>query len=308
VMLEVRFIEATRNLNRGVGVNWSTGGKLGATTGNENILSGGFQDTGKGNFSNNTTFNSAAGLASNLVPFGSFAGRVLGGPVKADVVVNALEEQGLARRLAEPNLIALSGDTASFLAGGEFPFPVAVNAFNQVSVEFKKYGVGLAFTPTVLSDGQINLKIQPEVSELDTTNVVLIGAYQIPSLTVRRASTTIELRDGQSFMLAGLLQGSHNADTQGLPWVGQVPVLGTLFRSQSFQKNETDLVILVTPRLIRPMIPGDKIATPLDGWKPAQDVEFFLLGKQEVRVSKPKYEGGHIIDYTPERPASAPSK
>ncbi len=308
VMLEVRFIEATRDLNRGLGVNWSTSGRMGATTGNANIQSGNIQDTGNGVFTNNTIFNSASGLASNLIPFGTFGGQVLGGTVKADAYVSALEEKGLARKLAEPNLIALSGDTASFLAGGEFPFPTGVNAFNQVTVEFKKYGVGLAFTPTVLSDGQINLKIEPEVSELDTTNTVSIGAYQIPSLSVRRASTTIELRDGQSFMMAGLLQGSHLADTQQLPWVGDVPVLGTLFRSQSFQKSETDLVIIVTPRLIQPKGPGQKLATPLDNRKPANDGEFFLLGAQEVEVSKPKSVGGDIIDYKPGQAISTPVK
>jgi pilus assembly protein CpaC len=177
-----------------------------------------------------------------------------------------------------------------------------------VSVEFKKYGVGLAFTPTVLSKGQINLKIEPEVSELDAANVVTIGSYQIPSLTVRRASTTVELRDGQSFAIAGLLQGSHVADTQQLPWVGDVPVLGTLFRSQSFQKSETDLVIIVTPRLVRPAAPGEKLATPLDNRKPANDPEFFLNGKQEVEVSSPKFLGGHIIDYTPEQPVAVSNK
>jgi pilus assembly protein CpaC len=308
VMLEVRFIEATRDLNRGLGVNWAASGKIGGTTGNQNISSGGFQDTGNGNFTNNTLFSTAAGLASNLIPYGTIGGRVLNGAVNADAFVSALEEKGLARRLAEPNLIALSGDTASFLAGGEFPFPVGVNAFGQVSVEFKKYGVGLAFTPTVLSKGQINLKIEPEVSELDAANVVTIGSYQIPSLTVRRASTTVELRDGQSFAIAGLLQGSHVADTQQLPWVGDVPVLGTLFRSQSFQKSETDLVIIVTPRLVRPAAPGEKLATPLDNRKPANDPEFFLNGKQEVEVSSPKFLGGHIIDYTPEQPVAVSNK
>ncbi len=300
VMLEVRFIEASRNLGRGVGVNWAAGGRMGATTGNGNIRSGGFTDTGNGDFSNNTIFDLTKGLASNLVPFGSFGGRVLNGVVKADIFVNALEQQGLARKLAEPNLIALSGDTASFLAGGEFPFPVGVNASGQVSVEFKKYGVGLAFTPTVLAEGQINLKIEPEVSELDTVNTVTIGNTKIPSLSVRRAATTIELRDGQTFMMAGLLQGSHVADTQALPWVNDAPVIGSLFRSQSFQKHETDLVILVTPRLIRPMVPGDKPATPLANRKPASDGEFFLLGKHEVEVSRPKPAGGHIIDFVPQ--------
>ena len=299
VMLEVRFVEADRNLNRGIGVNWAVGGKVGATTGNPNITSGGISDTGNGNFANTTVFN-IQGLAQNLIPYGSIAGRVLNGPVSADVFVNALEEKGLARRLAEPNLIALSGDTASFLAGGEFPFPSSVSNNGQVSVEFKKFGVGLAFTPTVLSDGQINLKIDPEVSELDPANSVTMYGTTIPGLNVRRATTTVELRDGQTFMIAGLLQGENNSDTQGLPWVGNVPVLGTLFRSEAYKKQETDLVILVTPRLIRPMVPGDKIATPFDNRRPASDAEFFLGGQQEVQVSHPKFVGGQIIDYTPE--------
>ncbi len=315
VMLEVRFIEASRELDRGLGVNWATAGKVGAVTGNENIIpnsntgaASGISDIGNGNFSNSSVFNLGSGLASSVIPYGTIAGRVLNGGVKADAFVSALEEKGLARRLAEPNLIAMSGDTASFLAGGEFPFPVSANAAGQISVEFKKYGVGLAFTPTVLSNGQINLKIEPEVSELDTTNTVQINGYSIPSLSVRRASTTVELRDGQSFAIAGLLQGSHLADTRQLPWAGDVPVLGTLFRSQSFQKKETDLVILVTPRLIRPKVPGEKFATPLDNRKPANDGEFFLLGKQEVEVSKPKWVGGHILDYKPEQTIDLPSK
>jgi pilus assembly protein CpaC len=298
-MLEVRFVEASRNLNRGIGVNWAVGGRVGATTGNSNITAGGISDTGNGNFANTTVFN-IQGLAQNLIPYGAIAGRVLSGPVSADVFVNALEEKGLARRLAEPNLIALSGDTASFLAGGEFPFPSSVSNNGQVSVEFKKFGVGLAFTPTVLANGQINLKIDPEVSELDPANSVTMYGTTIPGLNVRRATTTIELRDGQTFMIAGLLQGQNTSDTQGLPWVGNVPVLGTLFRSDAYKKQETDLVILVTPRLIRPMVPGDKIATPFDNRRPASDAEFFLGGQQEVQVSHPKLVGGQIIDYAPE--------
>ena len=299
VMLEVRFVEASRSLDRGVGVNWAAAGKIGATTGNGNIIGGGFGDTGNGKFANNTVFD-IQGLIQNMVPYGSIAGRVLNGSVKADIFVNALEEKGLARRLAEPNLITLSGDTASFLAGGEFPFPSSVSNNGQVSVEFKKFGVGLAFTPTVLANGQINLKIDPEVSELDPNNSVTMYGTTIPGLNVRRATTTVELRDGQTFMIAGLLQGQNISDTQGIPWASDVPVLGTLFRSEAYKKKETDLVILVTPRLIRPMVPGDKIATPFDNRRPASDAEFFLGGQQEVQVSHPKFVGGQIIDYTPE--------
>jgi pilus assembly protein CpaC len=292
VMLEVRFIEASRTLDRGFGVNVAAAGKrFGGLTGIENYATD--PNTGA------TTYNLASGLGNNLIPFGAGIGAFTAGKTSVDVVIKALEEQGLARRLAEPNLVALSGDTASFLAGGEFPFPVA-GANNTVMTEFKKFGIGLAFTPTVLAGRQINLKIEPEVSEIDISNQALVGNMPVPGLSVRRASTTVELRDGQSFMIAGLLQGSHVADTRSMPWIGEVPVLGALFRSQSFKKKETDLVIIVTPRLVRPQIPGDKQGSPLDNRKPANDVEFFLDGKQEVQVSKsPRNPGGHIIDYAP---------
>jgi pilus assembly protein CpaC len=311
VMLEVRFIEADRTAARGLGVAWATAGKVGGITNNGNLLTnsngtgvGSIADTGNGTFSNTTGQNLLGGLPGNLVPFGTVVGRVLNGGVKADVAVSALEQQGLARRLAEPNLVALSGDTASFLAGGEFPFPV-LGENNTVGTQFKKYGIGLAFTPTVLAGRQINLRIEPEVSEIDPTASVTIGNVTIPGLSVRRAMTTVELRDGQSFAIAGLLQGSHVANKQGIPWVDDVPVLGTLFRSASFQKNETDLVIIVTPRLVKPRVPGEKMATPLDTTAPANDPEFFAAGKMEVKVQPPAGVEGHIIDYTPETPVGS---
>jgi len=302
VMLEVRFIEATRTLDRGVGVNWRlSNNKFGGITGVESVTAGGI-NSGANGISVNTISNLASGIGSNLIPFGAAVGRVLDGGTKADVIIKALEEQGIARRLAEPNLVALSGDTASFLAGGEFPFPVA-GQNNTITTEFKKFGIGLAFTPTVLAGRQINLKIEPEVSEIDNSSSVTIGNVSVPGLSVRRASTTVELRDGQSFAIAGLLQGSHVSDSRQLPWIGEVPVLGSLFRSANFQKKETDLVIIVTPRLVRPMIPGDKQGTPLDDRKPANDEEFFLGNKHEVQVSKPANAvSGHIIDFTPGGP------
>lgn len=310
VMLEVRFVEAKRQSARGVGVNWALSGpKIGGLTGNENILNtpGGSGPYGtpplasdaQGNYTTNAIFNLASGLASNAVPFGSLAGRVLDAGVKADVLVQALEQQGLARRLAEPNLVALSGDTASFLAGGEFPFPV-VGANNTVGTQFKKFGIGLAFTPTVLAGRQINLKIEPEVSDIDLSASVTVGGVQVPGLSVRRASTTVELRDGQSFAIAGLLQGSHTANKRALPWVDEVPFIGALFRSSSFQKQETDLVIIVTPRLVQPRIPGQKLATPTDTSAPTNDPEFFLLGKQEAKRLGAEQYSGHILDYRSE--------
>ncbi|ADP72587.1 type II and III secretion system protein [Rhodomicrobium vannielii ATCC 17100] len=298
VMLEVRFIEASRNLARGVGVNVSGGGRYaGGTTGVETLKEKSSITSDSTGITTNLISDLAAGLGSNLVPFGAMTGRVIGGSAPIDVTIRALESQGLARRLAEPNLVALSGDTASFLAGGEFPFPVA-GTNNTITTEFKKFGIGLAFTPTVLARRQINLKIEPEVSEIDYSAAVKIGNVEVPGLSVRRASTTVELRDGQSFAIAGLMQGFHNADTRQLPWIGDVPILGALTRSTSFQKKETDLVIIVTPCLVQPMVPGDAQGSPLANRRPGNDEEFFIAGKQEVQTSRPRQDlTGHIIDY-----------
>jgi len=228
---------------------------------------------------------------------------MLAAGIETDVIVNALEQKGIARSLAEPNLVALSGDTASFLAGGEYPVPVP-GGLGVVTIDYKRYGVGLAFTPTVLSGGLINMKIEPEVSQLDFSRAVTVAGISVPPLIVRRASTTVELRDGQSFVIGGLLQSTgQNAITQ-LPWLGDVPVLGALFRSASYQKNETDLAIIVTPRLVRPARPGDIVKTPLDSSLPVNDVDLFLMGKTEVTPAMarliegvpPREFSGHVLD------------
>ncbi len=206
-----------------------------------------------------------------------------------------MEKQGLARRLAEPNLVTMSGDTANFLAGGEFPFPVQADD-RRITLQFKKFGVGLAFTPTVLGDGQINLKIEPEVSDLDQNNAfTLVNGITVPSLIVRRASTTVELRDGQSFAIAGLLQTKHIKNHNQLPWLGDVPVLGAFLRSASYEKEESDLVIIVTPRLVQPAVPGQKLATPFDQRLASNDAEFFLRGKHEIPKHFPSPHG-HILE------------
>lgn len=278
VLLEVRFIEIQRTASRELGVSWDVIGK--DITAN---------------------FGTSALLSSNA-PVGTVMGTLLKNGVQADAIIRALEQRQVARRLAEPNLVALSGETANFLAGGEFPFPVQ-NNYGQISVEFKRYGVGLAFTPTVLGDGVINLKIIPEVSQLDPTNTVQIGTVSIPSLIVRRANTTVELRDGQSFAIGGLLQNNNQTQQQQLPWVGDVPVLGTLFRSALYQKNETDLVIIVTPHLVRPTRPGDVARVPTDNSLAGNDADLFLYGQPEVdhgikqRISGVRPPAvGHILD------------
>jgi pilus assembly protein CpaC len=205
--------------------------------------------------------------------------------------------------------VALSGDKAQFLAGGEFPVPVAsspvAGASPTVTIVFKEFGVKLNFVPTVLARGVINLSIRPEVSELDFTNAVTIAGTIIPALSKRDLQTTVELRDGQSFALAGLLQTTSTRDVAQFPWIGSVPVLGALFRSAAYRQNETDLVVIVTPRLIAPAIPGQRVASPLDSRLPSNDVDFFLNGQPEVRklyeefvTSGGELKGpyGHMID------------
>jgi pilus assembly protein CpaC len=287
VLLEVRFIEIARNAGRDLGVQWNR-------FGNHSVVNIGSRQPAANLPLTAPTSNTeipvgevAAGVLSGGSPFGFMLGRIISNGVAIDVLINALEQKGIARSLAEPNLVALSGDTASFLAGGEYPIPVS-GQYGQVTVSYKKYGVGLAFTPTVLNHGLINMKIQPEVSQIDTTHQVAVSNnVTVPALIVRRASTTVELRDGQSFVIGGLLQTENHNQIEQLPWLGSVPVLGALFSSKSYQKNQTDLAIIVTPHIVRPAAPGDVIKTPLDGTLPPNDVDFFLLGKNEIPRKHP---------------------
>ncbi|HMN38577.1 MAG TPA: type II and III secretion system protein family protein [Hyphomicrobium sp.] len=288
VMLEVRFVEASRSAARELGIGTRGRGPSAAWDTDRQVFNRG-----------DDIALSTADLLSGTAPFGTMLARVLEGGTNVDVMIRALEMRSLARRLAEPNLVTTSGDTASFLAGGEFPFPVSA-ADNKITIEFKQFGVALAFTPTVLNDGLINLKIAPEVSDIDDTNSVSVNNVRIPGLAVRRANTTVELKDGQSLAIAGLLQHQHAKNQQQLPWIGQVPVLGALFRSAEYQKNESDLVIIVTPRLVKPKRPGETFKTPIDEPVASNDVDFFIGGRQEItqedeRRRRPKLYG-HIID------------
>lgn len=187
------------------------------------------------------------------------------------------ERIGQVTSLANPNLTALSGETGTFLAGGEIPIPIA-QGLGGVGVEYKQYGVSLAYTPTVLSDGRISLRVRPEVSQLDYSNAVTVSGAQVPGLTTRRTETTVELGSGQSFMIAGLLQNNHNNSIEKTPGAGDIPILGALFRSNGFQRNETELVIVITPYLVKPVNAND-IVLPTDGYKTPSDVERVLLGQ-----------------------------
>jgi pilus assembly protein CpaC len=263
VQLNVRFVE----INRSVGHELGT--KLGATY----SFAGG-----------SVGFNSDPQSSSNA-PAGSIIGALTSGGLTVDLALRALEDRGVARRLAEPNLIARSGETASFLAGGEFPIPVA-GSQNAITVEYKKYGVSLEFTPTVLDDGLISLDIKPEVSSVDTSSSYQIGNLAIPGFVVRRAQTSVDLKNGQSFMIAGLLQNQYDTATQRLPGLGKLPILGTLFSSKAYQRRETDLVIIITPYLVKPVDPTKRLQTPFDGAAAATTADYFLGDRDEVKLTR----------------------
>lgn len=272
VMLEVRFVEASRDAAKELGIGILT------------------QKAGE------FAFQSAGGIISGLAP--ALGGQITGSHngVALDARIDALEEDGVIRTLAEPNLVAMSGETASFLAGGEFPIPVP-GTLGNVTIEYREFGIGLSFTPTVLDDSIINLKVAPEVSQLDTTNSVRIAGVEVPSLRVRRADTTVELRNDQSFAIAGLLQNTTNNSKSQTPWLGDVPILGALFRSSRYQKSETELMIIVTPRLVQPVSDISKLRTPIDGLRTPNDIEEFLGGMIEGRPIA-RSDNGLDIDQT----------
>lgn len=267
VMLEVRFVEASRDSIKQLGINLlsQNGGVLSAAG---NILP---NDPGDFAIGGSTSFVNATASA------------ILGGGIggaSLDVRIDALEEQGIIRTLAEPNLVSMSGETASFLAGGEFPIPVSTG-LGEVTIEYRKFGVGLSFTPTVLDNGVINLKVAPEVSQLDVQNTVEIGGVRVPGLRVRRANTTVELRNAQSFAIAGLLQNESSNTRENVPWLGKLPIIGSLFSSTRYQSSETELVIIVTPHLAHPVSDRSQLSTPLDNTYLPSDAGAFLSGKIE---------------------------
>jgi pilus assembly protein CpaC len=265
VNLHVRVAEMSRSLTRQLGINWTAMGKLGSIG-----LAG----------SAASPISGIAGLTANSATITGL------GSSNFEAVIDALAQDQLIRSLAEPNLTAMSGETASFVVGGEYPVPVSSQA-NVVTVEFKQYGVTLAFVPTVLSNGQINLHVRPEVSELTTQGAVTFGegnsTIQIPALTVRRADTTITVGSGQSFAIAGLLQDAVTHTTNEIPFLGDIPVVGTLFRSDSFQRNQTELVIIVTPYLVAPTSDPNALQSPTDGYTAPNDFERIVLLRQMGR-------------------------
>lgn len=219
-----------------------------------------------------TNVTQATGGLTTIAGMGRFLGlNILG-------TLDAGENVGLVSTLAQPNLTALSGETADFLAGGEFPIPLS-QGLGSTSIEYKKFGVSLSYTPTVLANGRISLRVRPEVSELSSEGAIVINGFSIPALTVRRTETTVELGSGQSFMIAGLMKNSSQNAIRKLPGAGDLPILGSLFRSTSFQKGETELVIVVTPYLVNPVDAKD-IKLPTDGYSAPNELQR-LLGNQD---------------------------
>lgn len=287
VMLEVRFAEVRRDAAKQLGI-------------------GAFARSGSGKF------DAVFGNGSQLVPATSSGGAATGGPgvlqrsavtdtfgvfrqvfkvggVDIEGTLDALETKGLIKTLAQPTLIALSGQTASFLAGGEFPIPVVQNSSGtgttaQVTVQFKPFGVSLAFTPTVLAGNVISLSVEPEVSALDASAAVQVNGLTIPGLRTRRASTVLELRDGEAFAVAGLLQKDFATTVRQLPVLGSLPVIGTLFRSSGFDKGDTELVIVVIPHLVQPVKP-EQLSLPTDRVQDPREGDLFLNGRTDGAVS-----------------------
>jgi pilus assembly protein CpaC len=257
VNLRVRIVEMSRSVSRALGVNWQEMGTLGSFA------------TGYG------LGVAGAAAATSTLKLGSS---------DINALIDALATDSLVRVLAQPNLTVISGEAGSFLVGGEFPIPVAQQN-NTTTVEFKNYGVALRFVPTVLSDGRINLHVSPEVSALTTAGAVTVSAsnnsLSIPALTVRRAETTVELGSGQTFALAGLLQDSVTTTNSGVPFLGDIPILGALFNSNQFQRQETELVILVTPYIVRPVDDPAQLHAPGANYVAPNDLERILLLHQK---------------------------
>jgi pilus assembly protein CpaC len=275
VQVKLTIAEVQRNLVKQLGIDWNA----------QNISIGGILLGGATNMPYAVTGHAPGNLLKGAwvknYATDSIGNATSGDPIWAQrqlgVTIQALEQTGLFHTLAEPTLTAISGENASFLAGGEFPVPTGRDQQGNVTIEFKQYGVALAFTPVVLSEGRISLRVKTEVSELSQEGAVQLNDISIPSLKVRRASTTLELPSGGSMVLGGLLEDSARQSIAALPGLGKLPFLGPLFRSRDFQRGETELVIIATPYMVKP-VPRSALATPDQGLAPASDAQTIFLG------------------------------
>ena len=287
VMLEVRISEMSRSLLRRLGVNF-------------NYISSSGASLGLGMLNKLTSLPAAGFPASGIRVADSVNAifRFMDDGTTWTVFIDALKEEGLLKVLAEPTLITISGKTASFLAGGEIPIPVPQSTGGggtTVTIEYKPFGIGLNFTPTVLGNKKIGMQVAPEVSDADYTNSFTAGGLIVPSFNTRRVSTAIELADGQSFAIAGLLKEDVREIVSKYPILGDIPILGSLFRSSSFKKNETELIVIVTAHLVKPLDMA-KQTLPTDAYIEPDDYEFYLLGTLEGKKGVPK-KGGFEGDF-----------
>jgi len=272
VMLRVRFAEMSRTVRRELGMSLGIAGEAFGNGNGFSLGTGGNTTSGPGTFGIGSTIpNNTAGREGALgLSFG-------GNSLQVSVLLEALEQNRLVRTLAEPNLSALSGATASFNAGGEFAVPVQTE--DGTAIEFRPFGINLNFTPTVVSDEVINLELRAEVSAIDSQVPTVNG---IPGLRTRTASTTVEMRDGESFAIAGLLQDDFRDSIGQVPWLGEIPVLGALFRSANYQREQSELVIIITAHLVSPTR-GEALALPTDRIRIPTENELFLLGQTSGR-------------------------
>jgi pilus assembly protein CpaC len=263
VLLEVRVAEMSRSVTKQIGFNFAAIGSNFSIFSLVNSLSSYNPDDGY----------LTAGSKVNMM------GSYTSGSYSLYGMLNALKANGLVRMLAEPNLTCVSGESAEFLVGGEVPIPMP-GSLGTVGVDYKPFGIGLKFTATVLSSGRINLQVNPEVSELDYSRAQPVGGFQIPTISTRRANTVVELGDGQSFMIAGLISDTIRENSNRFPGLGEIPVLGNLFSSQDFASNKTELVVLVTAHLAKPVDMAAQ-TLPTDGFREPDDKEFYLFGLLE---------------------------
>ena len=288
VNLRVKVAEVSRNVVRSIGVNLAT---VDATSGFRFGIGQGFPNgvpifTPDGPAGLGVGFNQATPGGSDIPTTGQgstlgFAGHLLGLDVLS--ALDLAENQGLVTTLSEPNLTALSGETAEFLAGGEFPVP-ASGGLGSTSISFKPYGVSLSYTPTVLANGRISMRVRPEVSEISSQNAIQVGGFQIPALVTRRAETTVELGSGQSFVIAGLLSNNSQNAIEKAPGLGDIPILGNLFRSTTYRKGETELVIVVTPYLVKP-VDANEVSLPTDGYLKPTELQRLIEFREADGVS-----------------------
>lgn len=303
VMLRVTVAEMSRTASRQLGFNgWMAGDDFPNVFGVSNI--GGINPSNIGAVADASAISTIPfAVGEDGIPIGSAPTLSFGFPrVQMQLFIQALRQNNLLKVLAEPNLVAISGQQASFLAGGEFPVPIATA--DRITVEFREFGVRLNFTPTVLDDNRIRLNVAPEVSEPDYSNAVVVSGFAVPGLIQRRVETTVELGAGQTFAIGGLLSEKSRAVTQKVPGLGDVPVLGPLFSSVEYQNEETELVVLVTPELVAPLNPDQVAYVPGSDLIPPNDWELFALGKIEGEGgATPKDEPLHNGKRYPARPS-----